>query len=130
MLARVLNADERTRLADEDAGDIGFALLWSAKEAAYKAAKKVQATLVFAPGRWQLECADLVMADGIKRGSVIITDHPPIIVSWRHNAHWLHCIAVHGPQTERIDSAVMALCSEESSSGTEWVRRGVYRWDA
>src|SRR3546814_10268436 len=75
MLARVLNADERTRLADEDAGDIGFALLWSAKEAAFKAAKKVQATLVFAPGRWQLECADLVMADGIKRGSVIIPDH-------------------------------------------------------
>src|SRR3546814_2847784 len=49
------------------------------------------------------------MADGIKRGSVIIPDHPPIIVSWRHHAHWLHCIAVHGPQTDRIDSAVMAL---------------------
>lgn len=109
MLARVLTTDERTRLADEGAGDIGFALLWSAKEAAYKAAKKVQPALVFAPGCWQLECADLALADGIKHGSVIISDHPPIIVSWQHHAHWLHCIAVHGPQIDRIDSAVMAL---------------------
>lgn len=109
MLARVLTAEERSRLADEDAGDIGFALLWSAKEAAYKAAKKVQPALVFAPGRWQLDCADLTLDAERKCGSVIIPEHPQIAVTWQHHAHWLHCIAVHGPQADRIASAVMAL---------------------
>jgi len=104
ILARVLTASERTRLADADAGDIGFALLWSAKEAAYKAVKKIQASLVFAPRRWQVECADLKLS-----ADVTLPDHAPITVTWRPHAHWLHCTAVHGPSPDLIDSAVAAL---------------------
>lgn len=108
-LARVLSASERSQLADEAAGDVGFALLWSAKEAAYKAAKKVQPTLVFAPGRWQLTCSNLQLHDGRQCGSVLIAEQPPITVCWHHDAHWLHCLAVLGEGSEPIDSAVMAL---------------------
>ena len=109
LLARVLTASERTQLADEDAGDIGFALLWSAKEAAYKAAKKIQPALVFAPVRWQLASADLALADGSKRGTVFIADHPPISVSWQRTSHWLHCIAVRGDASTKTEHAVSAL---------------------
>jgi len=109
MLARVLTAGERAQLADEGTGDVGFALLWSAKEAAYKAAKKIQPALVFAPGRWQVDCADLALGGRSKHGAVIIADHPPIAVSWQHHAHWLHCIAVLGPVPPPINSAVLAL---------------------
>lgn len=117
MLARVLTASERTQLADEGAGDIGFALLWSAKEAAYKAAKKIQPALVFAPGRWQLECTDLALANGEKSGTVRIPDHPPIRASWQHHAHWLHCIAVRGDTPTKIEHAVSALsnCAPRAS---------------
>jgi len=109
LLARVLTARERTQLADEAADDVGFALLWSAKEAAYKAAKKADPALVFAPGRWQLECADMQLRDDHKHGQVVIAEHPPITVSWQWHAHWLHCIAVQGQSTAAITRAVVAL---------------------
>lgn len=109
LLARVLTTNERVQLADERAGDTGFALLWSAKEAAYKAAKKIQPTLVFAPGRWQVDCGALLLGDGCKQGTVLIADHPPIAVSWQHDAHWLHCIAVLGALPQPIDNAVRAI---------------------
>lgn len=117
LLARVLTASERTQLANQGSGDVGFALLWSAKEAAYKAAKKIQPALVFAPGRWQVDCADLALDDSRKHGTVSIADHPPIAVSWQHHAHWLHCIAVLGPVPQPIDSAVLTLsdCTPDAS---------------
>ncbi len=109
LLARVLTAGERAQLADERTGDVGFALLWSAKEAAYKAAKSIQPSLVFAPGRWQVNRADLALGDSNGHSTVIIADDLPISVSWQHHAHWLHCIAVLGPARQPIDSSVMAL---------------------
>ncbi|MFU8877444.1 MAG: 4'-phosphopantetheinyl transferase superfamily protein [Wenzhouxiangellaceae bacterium] len=112
LLARVLTADERAQLADERAGDVGFALLWSAKEAAYKAAKSIQPALVFAPGRWQVNRADLALGNcgnSASHSTVVIADHLPISVSWQHDAHWLHCIAVLGPVRQPIDSAVLPL---------------------
>lgn len=111
LLARVLTGGERAQLADERTGDVGFALLWSAKEAAYKAAKSIQPALVFAPGRWQVNRADLALGDSSRHATVAIADHLPISVSWQHHAHWLHCIAVLGPVRQPIDSAVLALAN-------------------
>lgn len=109
LLARVLTAHERAQLLTDDGGDTGFALLWSAKEAAYKALKKARPALVFAPGRWQVDCAALRMSDATHHGRVQMDADTCIAVSWQCQPHWLHCVATFGPMPEPIDSAVRTL---------------------
>lgn len=109
LLARVLTANERAQLLADDGGDAGFALLWSAKEAAYKALKKARPTLVFAPGRWQVDCASLRMTDATHHGRVQMDADTCIAVSWQCRPHWLHCVATFGPTPEQLDSAVRTL---------------------
>jgi len=109
LLARVLSESERVQLCVDGGGDGGFALLWSAKEAAYKALKKARPELVFAPGRWQVDCASLRPTDATIHGRVQMDADTCIAVSWQCQPHWLHCVAVLGPAPEPLDSAVRAL---------------------
>lgn len=116
LLARVLTAAERDRLAGEGGGDAAFALLWSAKEAAYKALKKARPALVFAPGSWPVSIERLLIDRGVQRGSVAVDADTRIAVTWRRDQHWLHCIAVFGAEPAHLDSAVCALsdCSPQA----------------
>ena len=109
LLARVLTANERAQLLADDGGDAVFALLWSAKEAAYKALKKARPTLVFAPGRWQVDCVSLRMTDATCHGHVQMDADTRVAVSWQRQPHWLHCVATFGPTPEQLDSAVCTL---------------------
>lgn len=109
LLARVLTASERAQLLADEGGDAGFALLWSAKEAAYKALKKARPELVFAPGRWQVECASLRVIAAARHGRVQMDADTGIAVSWHWQSRSLHCVAVFGPTPERLDAAVRTL---------------------
>lgn len=109
LLARVLTANERAQLLADEGGDAGFALLWSAKEAAYKALKKARPALVFAPGRWQVDCAVLRMTGATCHGRVQMDADTCIAVNWQYEPHGLHCVATFGPTPEPIDSAVRTL---------------------
>jgi phosphopantetheinyl transferase (holo-ACP synthase) len=123
-LERVLTADERDRVARDDAGDYAFALLWSAKEAAYKAARKRDPALVFAPRRWQVDVDSLAPGPGERNGTVAIAPGTTVIVrwqqgggsqhgdasqhdgAWQHGDGWLHCIALLGASPGFVDEAV------------------------
>lgn len=127
LLARVLTAAERDRLAGEGGGDDGFALLWSAKEAAYKAFRKIRPDLVFAPGRWQVSFDASSAASACINGSVGIDDDSRVAVHWRRTEDWLHCIAVLGVGPADVESEVLALADCPPSSFTERERAGFSR---
>jgi len=104
-LERVLTAAEREWLALADDGDRGFALLWSAKEAAYKAAKKHDPALVFAPRRWPVEWDAAAARPPPREASVVVAVDARIAVRWEEGNGWLHCIAFLGA-ARTIDEAV------------------------
>lgn len=108
-LKRVLCAMEREQLADEAGDDTAFALLWSAKEAAYKAYQKACPNLVFAPGRWQVQRSTLHLGIGVGNGDVRMDDGEYLKVRWQRSRDWLHCVAVSGPAPAAWDSAVCTL---------------------
>lgn len=107
-LARVLCAAERAQLADEAAGDAGFALLWSAKEAAYKALRKRLPELTFNPGRWPVTLDSLRCSAGTQVGHIEIGEHR-LRLHWQHDRDWLHCIAWAEHGTVHYDAAVAEL---------------------
>jgi len=108
-LQKIFSVAECAQLADQNAGDFGFALLWSAKEAAYKAAKKAQPHLVFAPRRWSVSIESLLPGLADRHGRVQIDEQTQVAVQWQSAAHWLHCMALLGPPSARIEHAVAAL---------------------
>jgi phosphopantetheinyl transferase (holo-ACP synthase) len=108
LLERVLGAAERRWLAVEGSGDAGFAMLWSAKEAAFKALRKYRPGQVFAPRRWEVCVGDPNPA-GERRGQVVVDSLTRLSVRWRRDCHWLHCIALLGPAPARLDSAVWLI---------------------
>lgn len=105
-LERALTLDERDRLARENAGDYGFALLWSAKEAAYKAARKHDPMLVFAPRRWQVDVDSLAPDPDERKATVAIAPNTTVIVRWQQGDDWLHCVALLGASPGFVDEAV------------------------
>ncbi len=105
-LDRVLTENERDRMADESGGDHGFALLWSGKEAAYKAARKRDPDLVFAPRRFGVEIDSLAARSGNRGATVVITAETRISVCWQQGDGWLHCVALLGEPPGVIDHAV------------------------
>lgn len=115
-LERILTNSERARMALECDGDYGFALLWSGKEAAYKAAKKHDSTLVFAPRRWQVEVDSLACAQGGRMGSVAIAADTRVSVRWHGGNDWLHCVALLGEPPHILDRAV-AVSTELEPDG-------------
>ena len=115
-LSRVLTEAEQAQLAAEADGDLGFARLWSAKEAAYKAAKKVQPGLVFAPRRWQVEVAWLGDPAEAIEGAVAIDAETRAQVRWWLTGTWLHCIALIGPNPSRLDWRVCRSSDQDLSA--------------
>lgn len=105
-LERALTPDERGRLARENAGDHGVALLWSAKEAAYKAARKRDPALVFAPRRWRVDVDSLAPGPGDRAGTVAIAPGALAEVRWQQGDGWLHCVALIGASPGVVDEAV------------------------
>lgn len=105
-LERIFSAAERAYLAAQASGDFGFAQLWSAKEAAYKAAKKQQPQLVFAPRRWLVSIQSQLPDTGDSHGSVQIDEDTRVVVHWQASTHWLHCLGVLGTPSALIEHAV------------------------
>ncbi len=105
-LARILTAAEQAQIAAQHAGDLGFARLWSAKEAAYKATKKQQPALVFAPRRWQVGIDSLTSRASCLDGQVRIDPDTRVGVRWWLGPGWLHCIALLGTAPSLLDHAV------------------------
>lgn len=106
LLDRTLTRGERDRMARERAGDLGFALLWSAKEAAYKAARKHDPSLVFAPRRWEVEVDSLA---ALRDGPMAVVDlgsDTRVTVRWQQGDGWLHCVALIGERPGFVDDAV------------------------
>lgn len=104
-LARTLTVAERDRLVLARDADHAFALLWSAKEAAYKAVRKRERALVFAPRRWQVDVDSLTASAHDRRGRVTIGDER-VDVQWQQGDGWLHCIALLGGRPALLDHAV------------------------
>jgi phosphopantetheine--protein transferase-like protein len=115
-LERILTVAERNRIALENDGDHGVALLWSAKEAVYKAASKRPLALTFAPRRWQVEVDSLASSPGVREGSVTIADGTQVEVRWQQDNGWLHCVALLGDPPALLDKAV-AITAELESGG-------------
>jgi phosphopantetheinyl transferase (holo-ACP synthase) len=105
LVERVLTVAERDRLKLVGGGDRGFALLWSAKEAAYKAARKHHPALAFAPRRWQVEVGAPAASPHPLAGSVALAD-TRVAVRWQHGDGWLHCVALLGESPDLVDEAV------------------------
>jgi phosphopantetheinyl transferase (holo-ACP synthase) len=103
---RVLTLAERDRLKLDGDGDRGFARLWSAKEAAYKAARKRDPALVFAPRRWQVDVGARASSCGHLEGSVAIAADTRVLVRWEQADDWLHCVALLGEPPDLLDQAV------------------------
>lgn len=96
LLDRVLCAAEREQLLDEGGCDDSFALLWSAKEAAFKAYQKACPGLVFAPGRWRLHRSTFALGIGFGDGEVQMDDGTRLRARWQRSSNWLHCVAALG----------------------------------
>ena len=107
-LQRSLTSAECDQLHAQRGGDVGFALLWSAKEAAYKAARKQQAELAFTPRRWQVETDSLRLRGSAPCGTVRLDAATLVRVRWQLSRQWLHCIAVLGNSQSRIEHAICA----------------------
>ncbi len=114
ILERVLSVGERERMAPENAGDHGFALFWSAKEAAYKAAVKSDPALVFAPRRWQVEVDSLAPWQGDREGVVVLDQTTRVPVRWQQGDSWLHCIALLGEPPAIVEQAVAVSTAVEA----------------
>jgi len=115
-LERVLTRAERERMARENGGDDAFALLWSAKEAAYKAVKKHDPALAFAPRRWQVEVDSLTLSPAGNQGRVTIAPGTQVNVCWQRDDGWVHCIALLGAPPVLLDRAV-ASAAELDADG-------------
>lgn len=107
-LARILTDTEQAQLAAQADGDLGFARLWSAKEASYKATKKQQPGLVFAPRRWQVLIDPPTDLASALDGRVQIDPRTAVSVRWQLGPGWLHCIAVLGQSPRILEHAVAA----------------------
>ncbi len=95
-LARIATAAERERFACSTDGDREFARLWSAKEAAYKAMRKRDPRLVFAPRRWQVEGISSIVGSPATTGAVSIVADGTVTVRWIETNDWVHCVAIAG----------------------------------
>jgi phosphopantetheinyl transferase (holo-ACP synthase) len=116
LVDRVVTAAERDLLQRETEADRGFALLWSAKEAAYKAARKRDPTLVFAPRRWQVEVGPPTPSPQSRAGRVTIDAGTQAMVRWEHGEGWLHCVALLGEPPGLLDQAVSATVEVEADA--------------
>lgn len=115
-LQRSLTTTECDQLHAQRGGDVAFALLWSAKEAAYKAARKQRADLAFTPRRWQVETDSLRPPGGASYGTVRLDAATQVRVSWQLTRQWLHCIAVLGNGEPRTEHAICAIDAIEATT--------------
>lgn len=96
-LHRVLTPREQRAVWRAGSPDLVLWMLWSAKEAAFKALRRAHPDLVFSPRRFEVEIGDVrkVAADGrvAVREPAGGRSLPRLRVSWHWNRVWLHCLA-------------------------------------
>lgn len=126
-LARIATAAERERFARSADGDCEFARLWSAKEAAYKAARKRDPGLVFAPRRWQVEWAAPGTNAPASPGVVAMAADQAVIVRWHETSEWVHCVAIAGEPPDVVALDVGTVIAWDRADGAREREHGAMR---
>jgi hypothetical protein len=122
--ARAFAPEERARIARSGAPERLRWVLWSAKEAAYKVARKLDARSVFAPARYA------VRLDASLRGEVALPDGRRIAVRVRSDAECVHAVASERPDFEQglVEGlAALGACTaaEEGARTRELATRAI-----
>jgi 4'-phosphopantetheinyl transferase EntD len=115
-VARVFSAREAELIARSAKPDYTLWLLWSAKEAAYKVAKKLRPDTIFAHSRYEVlpddaaltsgDCGSAILPDSVRGSSVLRSgrvtlhglaelDGACFPVEWRLSPTFVHCIAMN-----------------------------------
>ncbi len=123
---RVFSAEERRRIARSGAPERLRWILWAAKEAAYKVARKLDPRTVFSPSRF------VVRVDETLRGEVGLPGGASIPVLIREDSECVHAIACDSPDFEQalligIGALPAAQPAEESRLARELVARELAR---
>ncbi|HEU6450356.1 MAG TPA: 4'-phosphopantetheinyl transferase superfamily protein [Gemmatimonadaceae bacterium] len=103
---RVFTAREAELIAASSSPDIALWLLWAAKEAAYKVARKLSPTVIFAHSRYEVVPDEGALEPGdagvsvLRSGRVEVRelaglDGACFPVEWRLSPTFVHCIAMN-----------------------------------
>lgn len=106
-VARVFNAREAEQIARAPSPDYALWMLWSAKEATYKVAKKLQPDVIFAHSRYDVIPDDDALAPGDDASSILRSGHVVLRglaglegacfpIEWRLSPGFTHCVAMDG----------------------------------
>ena len=123
---RVFAQEERARIARSGAPERLRWIMWAAKEAAYKVARKLDARAVFAPSRF------VVRADERLRGEVELPEGRRIPLVVRADAEFVHAIASDRADFERelvegLGALGPCTARDESRRAREFATLGLAR---
>lgn len=104
-VARVFTAREAELIARSASPDAALWMLWAAKEAAYKVAKKLRPDVIFAHSRYEVTLDEAALTAGAGARSVLRAgrvrlqgleglDGAVFPVEWRLSPTFVHCIAM------------------------------------
>ena len=93
-VARVFTAREAELIASSPSSDAALWMLWAAKEAAYKVAKKLRPDVIFAHSRYEVipDGAELTARSGLQGLDGL--DGASFPVEWRLSPTFVHCVAM------------------------------------
>jgi hypothetical protein len=109
---RVFSAAERAALARSPHRQRLHWALWAAKESAYKARKRLDATAVFSPREFEVELSPLPVAGGTSAGRVV--HHGEVYeVELRLAGAWVHAVTTTGRAAGRRPVSAVEAATDE-----------------
>lgn len=117
---RVCTREEQTLLAGTDRPHLMLWALWSAKETAYKIAKKHRSETIFSPIRFIVEPASLPLFSGesVAIGNVRYQG-TEIQVRWHSAEEYIHCVGIWADRS--LNEVLVAVAREGDRSLQEVV---------
>jgi phosphopantetheinyl transferase (holo-ACP synthase) len=98
-LARVFSFEEQTSILNNPDNNTILWAIWAAKEAAYKALKKILPELIFSHNKFNLTQQTLINLQNIKTNNtitgVLLYQNYYCHIKWEYNTDFIHCIAVY-----------------------------------
>ena len=104
-VARVFTAREAELIASSPSPDAALWMLWAAKEAAYKVAKKLRPDVIFAHSRYEVipdgaeltarsGASSVLLAGRVRLQGLVGLDGASFPVEWRLSPTFVHCVAM------------------------------------
>ena len=118
-VARVFAESERLLIEAATDPTIALWTLWTAKESAYKIAKKIAPDLIFAHRQFIVRPVGDSLAV-VRHATDVRFFDTDILVRWRRDADWLHAVAFFGERSaEKFETAVEKLPDFSSLGSTD-----------